>query len=520
MRWGILNIGSFALALVMSLVFLGAPRVQAAATEPALAAAVVRLEGKVDDYNRDGFFTRFNHAKAAGAKVIIIDLDTYGGMVTSGLDISRFLKSQNDVHTIAYVSDKAISAGAMIAIACNEIVMAPSAALGDCAPISIRDDGGLETMGETERAKQESPILAEFRDSALRNGYDPLLAQSMVSMKIIVRWVQDTDGQRRFVDQKEFETLTKEGWTEVHEPGVSNPVDSEFTMLTVSGKTAAKLGLARAQAPSLAALVSDRNYNVVATFSPGAGDKAIEWLNNPFARMILMVLFAQFLYASLHAPGHGLAETGAVLTLAILIGVPLLTGYAQWWEIVVLLVGIGLLALEIFVIPGFGVTGILGILMVLFALIMTFVGKEPAGPGVLPQLEGTWTNIRSGLAMVTSALLASMLLSMWLRKNLTRLPYLNRLILTTTTGNLSDTDLSQPSMVDRGGDYRPVVGAIGETLSELKPGGSASFHDPITGQPRVYSVLSDVGYVPPGTRIAVRNNGDNRIVVRPVVFVG
>ncbi len=67
-------------------------------------------------------------------------------------------------------------------------------------------------------------------------------------------------------------------------------------------------------------------------------------------------------------------------------------------------------------------------------------------------------------------------------------------------------------------DYRPVVGAIGETMSELKPGGSATFYDPITGDQRVFSVLSDVGYIPPGTRIAVRNNGDNRIVVRPIVL--
>jgi membrane-bound serine protease (ClpP class) len=409
----------------------------------------------------------------------------------------------------------------MIALACNEIVMAPSAQLGDCAPIALRDDGTLQSMGDTERAKQESPILAEFRDSAARNGYDPLLAQSMVSMKLVVHWAQSPTGDRRFVDEKEFETLSKDGWTQVRESDVPTPVDSESTLLTVSGKTAARLGLASALQPTLSSLVSDRNYNVIASFTPGAGDKLIEWLNNPFVRMILIVLFAQFLYAALHAPGHGLAEAMAVLTLAVIIGVPLLTGYAQWWEIVVLLVGIALLALEIFVIPGFGVTGVLGILMILFALIMTFVGKEPAGPGFLPRFEGTWINIRNGLAMVTSALIVSLVLSMWLRRNLPRLPYLNRLILTTTTGNITSADALAPATSDRGGsDYRPVVGAIGEAVSELKPGGSAWFHDPVTGDKRLFSVLSDVGFVSPGTRIAVRNNSDNRIVVRPVVVVG
>src|SRR4051812_41337882 len=88
--------------LVIVLTFCGVSRGAAApATGSATPVAVVRLDGKVDDYNRDGFFKRFNQAKASGAKVIIIDLDTYGGLVTSGLDISRFIKGQSDVHTIA-----------------------------------------------------------------------------------------------------------------------------------------------------------------------------------------------------------------------------------------------------------------------------------------------------------------------------------------------------------------------------------------------------------------------------------
>jgi len=229
-----------------------------------------------------------------------------------------------------------------------------------------------------------------------------------------------------------------------------------------------------------------------------------------------MILFAQALYASLHAPGHGIAETIAVLALATLVGVPLLTGYAQWWEIVVILVGVGLLALELFVIPGFGVAGILGLLMLVGGLVLTFVGREPAGPGFWPELAGTWVNLRNGIATVVTALLCSMVLSAWLRRYLPSMPYFNRLILTATTGNIADTAATQ-RVADASLDEKPVVGAIGEALSELKPGGSALFIDPLTGTRRIYSVLSDVGYVARGTKLAVRTTGDNRIVVRPVV---
>jgi membrane-bound serine protease (ClpP class) len=480
-------------------------------------AAVIRLEGKIDDYTRDTFIRRFNQAKAAGAKTVVIDLDTYGGLVTSGLDLSRFLKNQAGVRTVAYVGDKAISAGAMIALACDEIVMAPSAQLGDCAPIALRSDGGMETLGEAERAKSESPILSEFRDSAFRHGYDPLLAEAMVSTKTVVRWVEGPEGERRFVGQRTFDELTKDGWTEVRESEVPTPVDSESTLLTVSGAAAAKLGLAKGLAVNLAELTGQRNYNVISRYAPSGGDRLVEWLNNPFVRMILMILFAQALYAALHAPGHGFAETLAVLALAVLVGVPLLTGYAQWWEIVVILIGVVLLALELFVIPGFGVAGILGLFMMVGGLVLTFVGREPAGPGFWPELAGTWVNIRNGLAMVVTALLCSMVLSAWLRRYLPSMPYFNRLILTATTGNIDDTAAAPRALDAAAADDRPIVGAIGEALSELKPGGSAVFVDPNTGARRIYSVLSDVGYVARGTRLAVRTTGDNRIVVRPVV---
>src|SRR3954469_5418131 len=126
-----------------------------ASTQPATPAAVVGLSGQIDEFNCHSFFKRFNEAKAAGAKTIIVDIDTWGGLVTAGLETSSFLKSQHEVHTIAYVNPRAISAGAMIAMACDEIVMADASMLGDCAPIAFKSDGSLAPMPAAERAKAE-----------------------------------------------------------------------------------------------------------------------------------------------------------------------------------------------------------------------------------------------------------------------------------------------------------------------------------------------------------------------------
>jgi membrane-bound serine protease (ClpP class) len=483
-------------------------------------AAVVRLEGTIDNYNRDHFCKRFNKARATGAKTIIVDLDTYGGLVTAGLDISRFLKNQSDVRTIAFVgsNSKAISAGAMIAIACDEIVMAPGAMLGDCAPIAVDRHGDLMTMGKEERAKAESYILADFRDSAEQNGYDPLLVVSMVSTDVVVRWAQGPDGKRRFVTQSEFDSLTKEGWTEVKESGVPTPVDSATSLLTVNSSEAAKLGLAKGF-PNIDALAQARNLNVVGTFAPHWGDQIIEWLGYPLIRMLLIMLFATSLWAALHAPGHGFAEVLAMIALALLLVVPLLTGYAQWWEIIVILIGVALLALELFVLPGFGFAGILGIICVLFGLVMTFVGQEPGGPNgtsVVPTLKGTWTSLRQGLMAVVAGMAGTIVMAVWLRKFLPRMPYFNRLILTTVAGDIHAADDTNTAPMQRIGErFVPAVGAFADAVSDMRPGGSASFYDPTIADVRVLSVISSTGYISKGQKLVVLDNSDNRILVRP-----
>src|SRR5262249_10533993 len=110
------------------------------------SAVVVVLAGQIDDFNKSFVIKRFREARQLGADTIILKINTYGGLVTSGLEISQFLKQQGDLHVIALIDEKAISAGAMIAIACDEIAMEPGAKLGDCAPIAVSSGGELQTI--------------------------------------------------------------------------------------------------------------------------------------------------------------------------------------------------------------------------------------------------------------------------------------------------------------------------------------------------------------------------------------
>jgi membrane-bound serine protease (ClpP class) len=486
----------------------------APATAPAMVpmgggAVIIRLAGEIDEYNRDAMFRRFDKARAMGAKTIILDVDTYGGLVIAGRDISSYLKRQNDIHVIAYVQDKAISAGAMIAVACDEIVMGPDATLGDCAPI-LFNEKGLESLPAAERAKQESPIVDEFLDSARRNGYDPLLLKSMVKVQVVVYYMQDDEGHKRFVDEDEHKRLTDDGWKPV--PGLPVPIDGPDTLLTVHTDEALKLGLAKGQAASAQDLANQRGYTVLADLTPSAGENIISFLGSPGVRVLLIIIFLQALFVGFSAPGHGAAEAIAVVSLGLLVGVPLLTGYAQWWHLLLIFGGLALVAFEIFVFPGHMVSAIVGTIMVLGGILLTFVGNAWSMPGAW-QMPATWMDLTHGLYAVAGGLFCSILLSMWLRRYLPKLPYFNRLILTATSGGPAVNFVAKTGLVvAEPTDRWPFVGTIGRAVSDLKPGGSAQF--PYADDTRTTAVISENGYITAGTKIVVREVSGSRVVVR------
>jgi membrane-bound serine protease (ClpP class) len=476
-------------------------------------AAVIRLSGEIDDYNRDQLRLRFDRARAAGAKTIILEIDTYGGLVTSGLDISRFIKNQSDLHVIAFVNSKAISAGAMIALACNEIVMTPSGTLGDCAPIQI----GESKMGDTERSKAESPVLADFKESALRNGYDPLLATAMVSLPITAHWIQDEQGNRRFVNDADYKSLTESGkWKVV--AGAADPIDGDKTLLTLHSAEARQYGFSRGEAMNAEDLAAHRGFTLVARYESGFGDTLVGLLGGPIVRGLLLIIFLNALFLSLKTPGHGAPEAIALLSLGLLVGIPLLTGYAQWWEVGMIVIGLALICFEIFVFPGHLVSLIAGTLMVVVGLLLTFMGDIWSVPGSW-NMPGTWTLLNRGITVTVGGLFGALVVFALLRKILPYTPYFRRLVLPSATpSNAPATPargyFSVPAAVNDPEDHWPFVGTVGTAVSELKPGGNARF--PYAADLKDTSVVSEAGYIAPGTKIIVREVHGNRVVVRPL----
>ncbi len=475
-------------------------------TAPTGRAAIIVVDGMVHDFTRDSIRRRFTEARELGADTIILEINTYGGLVTSALEISGFLKRQDDIHVIAYVHEKAISAGAMIACAANEIVMGPSALIGDSAPIQAMPGAGAQEMGAAERAKAESPNLADFYDSAVTNGHNPLLLEGMVAVDRVIHWIENSDGERRLVNAEDYARLTADGaWSAV--PNAPNPIDGPHSLVTMGTDLAVRVGLASGTSRSPETLAQERGLTIVGRLAPGTAESLIGLFSHPGLKFVLVIGLLGCLYLSLSSPGTGGAEAGAVVCLAALVGVPMLTGYAQWWELIAILIGFALIAVEIFVLPGFGVAGISGLVLVIGGLVMTFI---PGGwPGSTPSFESVGDALQRGLIVVLGGLVSSLMLWIWLGRYLPKLPGFNRLLLQSPDGQPTEVETGTASPVTW-----PSVGAIGRAVTDLRPGGAAAFTDESINDTRVADVVSDSGFVRANTPVIVREVHGNRVVVR------
>jgi membrane-bound serine protease (ClpP class) len=491
------------------------PTTQGARVTPVATrkAVVVQLEGEINDFTFKDMVRRFREADQMGAQAIVLEINSYGGAVVSGLDTSRFIKQQNKP-VIAFVKQKAISAGVMIAMACDGIYMAPHSAIGDSAPIAIDPTGGLQPLGAAERAKIESPIVEDFRDSAIRNGYSPLLAEAMVVVGREVYYVQNKGGEKRFVDGEEYARLQKEGgW----EPVIAdrNPIDSRDSLLTVHAEVAKQIGLSRGMAASAEEVAGLNGWKVIGRLDTTAGDQLVAFLASGAVRSILMILLVVSIFTAIKVPGTGLPEAGVAVCLALLLGVPLLTGYAQWWEVVLVLVGVVLLALEIFVLPGHAVAGIVGVICILVGLVMTFVPKQlPSVPGV-PSSNAVQQGLQDGVVALSVSLVVAMLICYYLAKYLPHSPIFGRLILRRTVGGgFGDGDQVADAPDAVAAMAWVKVGDEGEAFTDLCPGGIAQFEDRAARLIRSTDVISDSGFIARGTKLRVHEVAGSTVVVR------
>lgn len=537
-RWG--RATPFLRAVIVAvlqwpLIFDAAPRAFAQ-SEPTAAprtGAIIPISDEITDVTTESLRRRVKSAIDDGANVIIFEIDTPGGYVTSALDICNYIKDLDAVKTVAWIHPHAFSAGSMISVACNEIVMSRASTLGDCG-VLLGGPMGPQEVPEQLRAKAESPVLEQFRDSARKNGYDITLCESMVVKEREIYWIENVKtSQRRFVSAKEKDELvggvaskTKVFGIEVptlspssHEwrlvesyddpvtgsaVAVEQPVVPTTELLTMSQSRAQAFGFSKAIVNNETEL--RERYHLVGEIQRSDfiwSEVLTRWLTSMPVRGFLMVIILLGAYVEFHAPGHAVAGIVALIALGIFVGAPYLTGLANVWEILCIVLGVALIAVELFVLPGFGIAGFSGILLLAIGVLGTFMPDEPGQlPIYWPQLEPGLEGLKSGVQTIGAAIGLSIVGMVLMTKYLPQLPYLRGIVPANPT----------PDQVRVTDPYEGVarLGDIGIVIGGLRPSGKARFGATLV------DVVSEGQMVDADAQVEVVERSGYRVVVRPV----
>jgi membrane-bound serine protease (ClpP class) len=471
-------------------------------------AAVIVCKGMIDDGLYKSIRRRTEMALNGGAQYLIYEIQTYGGLLQSGDDIAKYfiLEVGKKAKTVAYITTEAISAGAMISVSCQDIIMLENTTIGDCAPIAI----GAKLEG-VEREKTESFTRAAFMRAAEANGYPAALLKAMVTMQIEVYRIKNLQ-----TDEYEFfeaEFLPKDA----NEYDLDNKqlIVKDDELLTLTASQAFEYGIARAVVKELAGaleFLSERDGVIFAgepvVLKTNWSEEMVRWLNSPAVMAVLVMLAMLGVYIEFNTPGLGLPGLVAVICFTIIIGSKYLVGLANWVEVALFVVGILLLMVEIFVLPGFGIAGVTGIACILAGLFGMLI-KNPPDKLPWPQSEFDWQLFTSGVLGLSIGFMGFVVLAWLLTKYLPRLQFLSGLILVPAVakkGTEMEVSMTVPPESETAG---VKLGDIGEVISTLRPTGKARFGDAIV------DVVAEAEFLDKETKVEIIEIHGNRVVVKP-----
>ena len=295
---------------------------------------VMEIKSEIDPRTTRYVDLALKEAKDKKADIIIIEMDTYGGVLTDANEIRTQIMDVQ-VPIWVFINKDAASAGALISIACDSIYMAAGANIG-AATVVTQD-------GQAAPDKYQSYMRSIMRSTAQTNGRDPKIAEGMVDEDI------------------EIEGVSPKG-----------------EVITFSTEEAIKNGFCEAEVSSIEAILKRNKVEdyTITTFELPSSEKIISFFINPFISGILILIIIGGIYFELQTPGVGFPLAASVIALILYLTPYYLNGLAANWEIIVLCIGFILIAAEVFVIPGFGVAGISGISLVVLSLVLIMINND------------------------------------------------------------------------------------------------------------------------------------------------
>jgi membrane-bound serine protease (ClpP class) len=296
---------------------------------------VMEIKAEIDPRMNRYVKLALENAEKTKADYVIIDMDTYGGVLTDAKEIVDMIMDFKKPIWV-YINSDAASAGALISIACDSIYMSPGASIGAATVVNGSD-------GAAAPDKYQSYMRSIMRATAEENGRNPLIAEGMVDENVVI-----------------------------------DSIKQAGKVITFTTSEAMANGYCEAKVESIEDILKRNNISdySLETYHLSITEKIISVFLNPFISGILILIILGGIYFELQTPGIGFPLFAAITALLLYLVPYYLNGLAEYWEIIALFIGVLLLIAEIFVIPGFGVAGIAGITLTITSLVLIMLNND------------------------------------------------------------------------------------------------------------------------------------------------
>lgn len=417
---------------------------------------VMEIKSEIDPRMKRYVELALQHAEDTRADIVLIEMDTYGGGLLEAKDIvERILAFQKPVWV--FINTDAASAGAFISIACDSIYMAKGGSIGAATVVYEN--------GEKAMDKYQSHMRSVMRSTAEANKRDPRIAEGMVD------------------DDLEIEGIKKKG-----------------QIITFSTSEAIKHGYCEGEVASIEEILKKNNiqHYDLDRFELSSVDSAIDFFLNPAISGILILIIIAGVYFEMQAPGIGFPGFAAVVALILYLVPYYLNGLAQNWEILAFFVGLLLIGLEVFVIPGFGVAGIAGIVVTIGSLVLIMINNHDFDFGFVAM-----NDIIFALAAAMGGLLGGTVLFFVGGAQLANTRFYRRVALTDTQDSTKGytSNFVKDSMKGKRGIAQTVLRPSGKVLIDEK----------------MYDAYTRGEYIEKGTTIEVVEHETTSLKVKQVI---
>jgi membrane-bound serine protease (ClpP class) len=463
---------------------------------PGKRVAIIPINdgGSMIDMPLAGFIRRqIEKAKQRKVDLIVFEVETWGGRLDSADRITDYIAGTELIPTVAYVQ-KAISAGAVVSIACKSVYMVEGSNIGSALPVDLAGKPGGRKVISTVRGKMKS--LAE------KNAYPYRLVEPMVDPDIELVECR-VDGELRLLYREEVQQERERAERDRHHFEEARVVCGKGDILNLSAGDAQKYGLSKGTLKGYDDLWSVFGYEKPVLFRSEMNwpENLARFISSPYVCGVLMAIGGIALLIELVTPGFGLPGTIGLLCLGLALWSQYMVENANAMEILLFLIGFAMIAIELLALPGFGAIGVLGGVLVFVSLLLAYIPDASYFDSAFTEPGWADTLWRRPLLTFLIALGGVAAGVFVLRKSLSLSGMVRRL---TVTSEVQTEVPGAPPADQRAG----LIGKTGRTLSPLRPAGTAE----IEGE--IVDVMTDGEFLGADTAVRIVRIEGNRVFVK------